>query len=283
MALHRNLAAADGIHIIQSYEYADQAERLAASGFVAGDVGKVARQIDNNTWWLLVSITPITWTEIGVPSGSYVPVSRTITAGAGLIGGGDLSTDRTFDVVANADGSIVVNQNDIQVGILATDTQHGARGGGTQHAVATTSTAGFMSNTDKAKLDGLVYPSPTGAFWFGASGIGTTITPRYLLPGYTSGLASVTRAAVRAPRSGLLKNLRVQHNTVGSGGLITYTVRINDVDSTLQVTLLASESGGSDSAHTPSVTADDLVEVRVTKGSAIVTSPWTIIVSFEYS
>lgn len=36
---------------------------------------------------------------------------------------------------------------------------HGARAGGTLHAVATTTTAGFMSSTDKAKLDGV----PTAA------------------------------------------------------------------------------------------------------------------------
>lgn len=82
--------------------------------------------------------------------------ARTITAGAGLTGGGDLSANRTLDVVANADGSIVVNANDVQVGVLATDAQHGVRGGGTQHAAATTAVAGFMSAADKTKLDGLV-------------------------------------------------------------------------------------------------------------------------------
>jgi hypothetical protein len=90
----------------------------------------------------------------GLPT-SAVPTSRNLTAGAGLTGGGDLSADRTFDVVANADASIVVNANDIQVGVLASDAQHGARGGGTQHAAATTSVNGFMSATDKTKLDGI--------------------------------------------------------------------------------------------------------------------------------
>lgn len=91
----------------------------------------------------------------GIPA-SAVPTSRTIIAGAGLTGGGDLSTDRTLDVVANADGSIIVNANDIQVGILATDVQHGNRGGGGLHSVATTSVAGFISASDKTKLDTLL-------------------------------------------------------------------------------------------------------------------------------
>lgn len=82
---------------------------------------------------------------------------RTITAGAGLTGGGDLSANRTIDVVANADGSIVVNANDVQVGTLATDAQHGVRGGGTQHAdVVAAGASGFMTGADKTKLDGLV-------------------------------------------------------------------------------------------------------------------------------
>lgn len=90
----------------------------------------------------------------GLPS-SAVPTSTTLTAGAGLTGGGDLSTNRTFDVGANADGSITVNTDDIQVGILATDAQHGNRGGGAIHAAATQSVNGFMISTDKAKLDNL--------------------------------------------------------------------------------------------------------------------------------
>lgn len=85
-----------------------------------------------------------------------VLVARIITAGAGLTGGGDLSADRTLNVIANADASIVVNANDIQVGVLASDAQHGVRGGGTQHAAAVASGAsGFITGTDKAKLDGI--------------------------------------------------------------------------------------------------------------------------------
>jgi hypothetical protein len=82
--------------------------------------------------------------------------ARTITAGAGLTGGGDLSANRTLSVVANADGSIVVNADDIQVGVIS-DAQHGSRGNGSLHTVAVAGgAAGFMSGSDKAKLDGLV-------------------------------------------------------------------------------------------------------------------------------
>ncbi len=88
--------------------------------------------------------------------GGLALAATNMIAGTGLTGGGTLAADRTFNVVANADGSIVSNANDIQVGILASDSQHGVRGGGTQHAVAIAAgAAGFMSGADKTKLDGI--------------------------------------------------------------------------------------------------------------------------------
>lgn len=75
-----------------------------------------------------------------------------VLAGNGLEFAGDLVT---LHVVPNADGSIVVGANDVKVGVLATDAQHGARGGGTQHAVATGASAGFQSATDKTRADAL--------------------------------------------------------------------------------------------------------------------------------
>jgi hypothetical protein len=49
-------------------------------------------------------------------SAGDVPATRALTAGAGLTGGGTLAADRAFAVGANADGSIVVNADDIQLG-----------------------------------------------------------------------------------------------------------------------------------------------------------------------
>jgi hypothetical protein len=96
----------------------------------------------------------------GLPT-TAPPTTRNLIAGTGLTGGGDLSADRTFNVGANPDGSIIANANDVQVGILATDAQHGVRGGGTQHAlVIAAGAAGFMSGTDKTKLDGFAAGAP---------------------------------------------------------------------------------------------------------------------------
>ncbi len=84
------------------------------------------------------------------------PNTRQIIAGAGLTGGGTFAADRTINVGANGDGSIIVNANDIGVGVLASDGQHGVRGGGTQHAaVIAAGASGFMTGADKSILDGL--------------------------------------------------------------------------------------------------------------------------------
>lgn len=84
----------------------------------------------------------------------YLDVSptRNLVAGAGLTGGGDLSADRTFNIIA-ADGSIDVQANTIAVGVIS-DAQHGARGGGELHALAVSGgDEGFMSGADKAAHD----------------------------------------------------------------------------------------------------------------------------------
>jgi hypothetical protein len=107
---------------------------------VQSNPGTIYRLQPNNT-------PPLDSEVLGGFVPNAVPQTRTLTAGPGFTAGsgGDLSTDRYFDIGANPDGSIVVNVHDLQVGVLASDTQHGLRGGGTQHALVTPLAAGFMS------------------------------------------------------------------------------------------------------------------------------------------
>lgn len=78
-----------------------------------------------------------------------------VTAGTGMTQTGTSTINPTLNVIANADGSIVANANDIQVGVIS-DTQHGNRGGGALHAnVVAAGAAGFMTGADKTKLDGI--------------------------------------------------------------------------------------------------------------------------------
>ena len=70
-------------------------------------------------------------------------------------GDGMVLNGNDLDVVAG-DASIVVNANDLVVGVLQTDAMHGLRGGGTQHAdVIAGGADGFMTGADKTKIDGI--------------------------------------------------------------------------------------------------------------------------------
>lgn len=78
MALHRNLTTTDGIHIPYAWTYSSATAREEASGFVAGDVGKFARQTDDNSIWMLVATTP-TWVAVG-GGGSATPTRLILIA-----------------------------------------------------------------------------------------------------------------------------------------------------------------------------------------------------------
>lgn len=71
-------------------------------------------------------------------------------------GDGMILNGNDLDVVANGDGSIVVNTNDVQVGVI-TEPQHGdqALNDGLQHAAATGSFNGFLTSGDFTKLSGI--------------------------------------------------------------------------------------------------------------------------------
>lgn len=97
--------------------------------------------------------------EVAAANAALVPSSRTLTAGNGLSGGGDLSADRTFTAVA-ADASIVVSGSGIAVGVLQSDAMHGNLGRTTtMHADGTAATAGFFSSTAKGRHDTMVAES----------------------------------------------------------------------------------------------------------------------------
>lgn len=78
--------------------FADEAARLAATGFTGGesnrafderDVGKIFKQSDDNSYWIISAIGPVTW-ELLKPSGGYV--------GAASV---DTLTNKTIDSFTN--------------------------------------------------------------------------------------------------------------------------------------------------------------------------------------
>jgi hypothetical protein len=59
---HRTLVGYDN-HILSAFSYANAALRTGALGLIAADVGKLAHQTDNNTFWILLNHSPVTWRQ----------------------------------------------------------------------------------------------------------------------------------------------------------------------------------------------------------------------------
>lgn len=57
------------VHVPYSWMYDDETEREAATGFVSADVGKLARQLDDNSLWMLIDDSPETWIAVGGAGG----------------------------------------------------------------------------------------------------------------------------------------------------------------------------------------------------------------------
>jgi hypothetical protein len=73
-------------HRLETWVYANAAARTGATGFVSGDVGRIAYQSDNGTYWRLTATTP-TWASVGLPNATNVlflttGTTYTPTAGA---------------------------------------------------------------------------------------------------------------------------------------------------------------------------------------------------------
>ena len=77
MALHSNAPIGDR-HPVHNYSYASAALRNAATGFVSADVGKIALQTADYSFWVLSATTP-TWTALA-GAAPPVPPYNTFTA-----------------------------------------------------------------------------------------------------------------------------------------------------------------------------------------------------------
>ncbi len=140
-------------------------------------------------------------------------------------------------LAAHADASVVVTGTSayvVQVGVLATDAQHGVRGGGTQHAVVVASgAAGFMSGADKAKLDALpATVADVAAQYLTLAANATLTNERVFTP--SSGLTAVDAGAGAAYTltADLVTGKNQANSTVVGGTLTaqTLTLQANLVD-----------------------------------------------------
>jgi hypothetical protein len=83
MSLHSNQTFN---HPVENWVYADSVARMAATGFVSADVGKLAYQTDAATYYRLLSTAP-TWFQLGsVANASSAPQSLTAATRTYLTG-----------------------------------------------------------------------------------------------------------------------------------------------------------------------------------------------------
>jgi len=67
MAIEHDVIPIGELHKVANWQYANAAARVAATGFIASDVGKFAWQLDNNSIWILTATVP-TWVRVGAPT-----------------------------------------------------------------------------------------------------------------------------------------------------------------------------------------------------------------------
>lgn len=68
---HRNLTGSE-VHVPNAFTYANAAQRLVATGFVASDVNKWALDSDTNLYHVLKNHDPITWEPISPKTGTAI-------------------------------------------------------------------------------------------------------------------------------------------------------------------------------------------------------------------
>jgi len=121
----------DDMHPPHKWVYNNESERLAASGFVAGDVGQIAWQKSDSTKWTLEFHSPATWSQDGIKDHSK------------LSNVGTLSHAQIDAHIASSEASIAQINTDLSGKVSASE--KGQPGG-----IATLNGSGFLpvSQTD---------------------------------------------------------------------------------------------------------------------------------------
>ncbi|MFA5759066.1 MAG: hypothetical protein WC942_06915 [Clostridia bacterium] len=68
-ALHKDHGSAEGIHQIHNWNFINESARLNHI-YYPKDIGKAARQLDSNTFWLLINNSPVSFIQISGGSSS---------------------------------------------------------------------------------------------------------------------------------------------------------------------------------------------------------------------
>lgn len=121
--IHADFVPGLGVHVPYNWTYADETAREAATGFVAEDDGKLARQLDDDSIWMLTTpLTPV-WVAVGSPA---TPDAEDVPYDNGVSGLTATDVQAAIDELAAAaatpDAADVAYDNAVS-GLVATDVQ----------------------------------------------------------------------------------------------------------------------------------------------------------------
>jgi hypothetical protein len=116
--------------------------------------------------------------------------------------------------------------------------------------------------------------APTGGsaiLAWGASGVTATTAVRYLWPFHSDSIATTTAIPFFSPRNGTIRRMYISIvNANGNGNRVTYTLRINSVDTNLKVTMPSDVTSGQNIIDEVIVFAGDKLDIEVTKPDGII-------------
>ena len=150
---HQDLTAN---HILESFTYANAAARTGATGFVPADVGRIAFQQDNYSYWRLTDDSPVTWVALQnniVESYTYANTAAR-TGATGFVPGdvGKLAyqtdTAQYWRLTATTPAWLLVAPNKMETWIYAT-------------AIDRNAATGFIAND----VGRIAYQTDTGQYF----------------------------------------------------------------------------------------------------------------------
>jgi pectate lyase-like protein len=214
-------------------------------------------------------------------------------------GGGGAFTGKILYAGNNFNGS-VGDYNNVgvtvrpRIGLNASTTgQNLFSGSGSPEGVITATIGSLYLRTDGGPNTAVYYKesgsSNTG--WialggfpivFGTGDTTTVSTAVFMAPGWVT-TASATELQFTVTRAGTIRNLYIEAKTAGTDTqVVTYTVRKNGVDTTLKATINNDATGSaSDTTHSFTVVAGDLISVKVTKAAGVTAGQQNVTATVE--
>ncbi len=237
MAEHVDIASGE-IHVAHNFEYADATAREAAS-LVSADIGKIARQTDNKSYWVLADNTGPIWLRLDV---------------GGVV---NAQTGTSYTILAKDRGKLVTHTNGSAIAVtlpIASTTGFGAdwmyytenRGAGAATITPTTSTidgaATLVLNQNEGAIifsDGTNYFTFRGkassAGGFAASGSNADITALTALTGVLKAPTQVQDAnsnevVIFGSTGSAINEVTITNKAAGTGPTIAATGGDTDIN-----------------------------------------------------